>query len=241
MGREMGGRFKREGRYVNLWLIHVEVWKKTKFCKGIILQLKNRLKKTKQTTFLLVSKKTQETTLPFLWSTGKDLVYFLFILMKWGSCLTQSIEIDQKPDKKFGQGFIGSLTAAEGDENKHQVPLPAPHGGGWASSSSYGVSIGVCPGVRPEGGLSGLPTCLVMFRAGDMSNTLFFPLTPCFCSWLFRSDSWVFGLFESCYLQYVPTAQAQSYFWFLIISLYFLAQNGLRSQVPGCLYSFKCL
>ena len=25
MGREMGGRFKREGIYVYLWLIHVEV------------------------------------------------------------------------------------------------------------------------------------------------------------------------------------------------------------------------
>ena len=28
MGREMGGRFKREGIYVYLWLIHVEVWQK---------------------------------------------------------------------------------------------------------------------------------------------------------------------------------------------------------------------
>ena len=39
MGREMGGRFKREGMYVYLWLIHVEVQQKTtKFCKAIILQ-----------------------------------------------------------------------------------------------------------------------------------------------------------------------------------------------------------
>ena len=44
MGREMGGRFKREGIYVYLWLIHAEVWQKTaKFCKAIILQLKNEL------------------------------------------------------------------------------------------------------------------------------------------------------------------------------------------------------
>ena len=41
MGREMGGRFKREGIYVYLCLIDVEVDKKTtKFCKAIILQLK---------------------------------------------------------------------------------------------------------------------------------------------------------------------------------------------------------
>ena len=41
MGQEMEGRFKKEGIYVYLWLIHVEVWQKTtKFCKAIILQLK---------------------------------------------------------------------------------------------------------------------------------------------------------------------------------------------------------
>ena len=43
MGREMGGMFKREGKYVYLWLIHVDVWQKpTKFCKAIILQLKKK-------------------------------------------------------------------------------------------------------------------------------------------------------------------------------------------------------
>ena len=41
MGRDVGGRFKREGTYVYLWLIHVDVRQKpTKFCKAIILQLK---------------------------------------------------------------------------------------------------------------------------------------------------------------------------------------------------------
>jgi len=41
MGREVGGRFKREGTYVNLWLINVEVWQKPKqYCKATILQLK---------------------------------------------------------------------------------------------------------------------------------------------------------------------------------------------------------
>ena len=39
VGREMGGRFKREGTYVYLRLIHTEVWQKTtKFYKAIILQ-----------------------------------------------------------------------------------------------------------------------------------------------------------------------------------------------------------
>ena len=37
----MRRRFKREGTYVYLWLIHVDLWQTTtKFCKAIILQLK---------------------------------------------------------------------------------------------------------------------------------------------------------------------------------------------------------
>ena len=41
MRRVMGGRFKREGTYVYVWLIHIEVWQKiAKFCKAIILQWK---------------------------------------------------------------------------------------------------------------------------------------------------------------------------------------------------------
>ena len=41
MGWEPGGRFKTEGTYVHLWLIHVNVWQKsTRYCKAIILHLK---------------------------------------------------------------------------------------------------------------------------------------------------------------------------------------------------------
>ena len=41
---------QREGTYVQLWLIHADVWQKTtKFCKAIILKLKNKyLKKNSQ-------------------------------------------------------------------------------------------------------------------------------------------------------------------------------------------------
>ena len=40
MGWEVGGRFKTEGTYVHLWLIHIDVWQKsTQYCKAIILQL----------------------------------------------------------------------------------------------------------------------------------------------------------------------------------------------------------
>ena len=40
-----GGRFKREGTYVKLWLIHTEVWQKSsQYCKVIILRLKIKTK-----------------------------------------------------------------------------------------------------------------------------------------------------------------------------------------------------
>ena len=49
MESEMGGRFKREGTYIYLWLIHVDVWQKpTQFCKAFILQLKNNFLKIKK-------------------------------------------------------------------------------------------------------------------------------------------------------------------------------------------------
>ena len=40
-GHFTGGRFKREGTYVYLWLIYVDVWQKpTHYCEAIIFQLK---------------------------------------------------------------------------------------------------------------------------------------------------------------------------------------------------------
>ena len=44
VGWEMGGRLKREGTYLFLWLVHVDVWQKPiQYCKAIILQLKINL------------------------------------------------------------------------------------------------------------------------------------------------------------------------------------------------------
>ena len=46
MEREVGGRFTREGTYVYLWLVHVDVWKKpTQYYKVIILKLKIKCRK----------------------------------------------------------------------------------------------------------------------------------------------------------------------------------------------------
>ena len=45
MGREVGGRFKREGTCVCLWLIHVDVWQKPSLeYKVITFQLKTKKK-----------------------------------------------------------------------------------------------------------------------------------------------------------------------------------------------------
>ena len=39
--KKPGGRSKREVTYVDLWLIHVDIWQKpTQYCKAVILQLK---------------------------------------------------------------------------------------------------------------------------------------------------------------------------------------------------------
>ena len=54
MGREAGGRLGRKGARLFLWLIHVDVQQKTaKFCKAIILQLKNK--------YIFKSKKKKES------------------------------------------------------------------------------------------------------------------------------------------------------------------------------------
>ena len=47
MGWSLRGRFKREGTYVYLWLIHIVVWQKPTHCIAFILQLKKKKKKKK--------------------------------------------------------------------------------------------------------------------------------------------------------------------------------------------------
>lgn len=45
------------------------------------------------------------------------------MLPTWALGLLESIEICKRPDEKFSQGFTGTHTAAEGRDNKKQVPL----------------------------------------------------------------------------------------------------------------------
>ena len=64
----MSGRFKKEGAYAYLWLVHVDVWQKlTQQCKAITLQLKrNKFKK------LIL-----QTVLKRMWRKGNLLTLFM--------------------------------------------------------------------------------------------------------------------------------------------------------------------
>ena len=56
MGREVGGKFKTEGIYAYLWLIHALIWQKlTQHCKANILQLKIHLKRNMVESYICES------------------------------------------------------------------------------------------------------------------------------------------------------------------------------------------
>ena len=58
-------------------------------------------------------------------------------------------------------------------------------------------------GVRLEGWLRWSAHPVVVLGAGGI---------PCFCSQVFTSGIWVFGLFVSCYPEFAPVAHARGYF-----------------------------
>ena len=70
MEMEVRGRFRREGTYVYLRLIHVDVWQKPiQYCKAIILQLKKEKKKkliTEGTEAQEVNLKSPRRLVPWL-------------------------------------------------------------------------------------------------------------------------------------------------------------------------------
>ena len=60
MGDRVGGRFKREGIYVYLYVICIAVWQKpAQHCKPIIFQLKKKRKKKKKQNHSGLKKKKQ--------------------------------------------------------------------------------------------------------------------------------------------------------------------------------------
>ena len=103
------------------------------------------------------------------------------------------------------------------------------------------MKVGVCPGVRPEGWLSGLPTPLVVLSAGGMRSTLLLLLTPYFCSWLFRSGSWgFFFLVFLCLVHNLPHLHMQAiifsplqFLCILLLEETFAQVQTLQQRVPG--------
>ena len=87
---------------------------------------------------------------------GSDYISFILILTR-ALGLPKSIEIDERPDRKFRQSFMGASAAARGRGRQKQVT------GSLASSlsaeqagPSHGVRVEVRPGVRLEGWLAHL-------------------------------------------------------------------------------------
>ena len=69
-----------------------------------------------------------------------------------------------------------------------------------------------------------------MCRGSERSPA--FAPNPCFCSWLLRSGSWVFGLFVSCCPWFALTVQgAGSYFYSLTVSLYSVSRGAQEASV----------
>ena len=66
MGREVEGRFKREGTYVYLWLIHVGVWQRpTQYCNYPLIKNKRRV-------FFFLSFKDNFVLLSCFWKSVPD-------------------------------------------------------------------------------------------------------------------------------------------------------------------------
>ena len=94
MGWRVRARFKREGTYVYLWLLHIVVWQKpTQYCKAIILQLKIDVKKTveeNESYVLKLQTVYRVTVSSYICRTFKLLLLFLFFWRgRGGACIQQ--------------------------------------------------------------------------------------------------------------------------------------------------------
>ena len=82
----------------------------------------------------------------------------------------QSIEVDQRQDKKFRQGFLGATAGTERSKNKQKIPLLASSPRGVCACSLYAVRV--CPAIWLGRGLGILTTPQVVVYARNMNCTL---------------------------------------------------------------------
>ena len=80
-------------------------------------------------------------------------------------------------------------------KNKQQIPL-LTLSEGWTNSFLIWGEVGVFPGAGWRVGSVVCPLLVVLCVVGIPSTLLLLP-TPCFCSGLFNSGSWIFGFFVS--------------------------------------------
>ena len=74
-GEGGGGRFRREGTFLYLWLIHVDVWQKpTQYCKVIILRFKK-----KEYSWFHHAEETTGNTLEYIFSLFLCRNIFIFL------------------------------------------------------------------------------------------------------------------------------------------------------------------
>lgn len=91
----------------------------------------------------------------------------------WGPWTLESIEVDERPDDKIRQGFIGAHAAAQGHENTKQVALLALRGGRARSLSEGRVAAEWSVG--QEGWLRQCAHTLVVLWGIVGSGLLLFP------------------------------------------------------------------
>ena len=138
---------------------------------------------------------------------------FVVLLPTRALGLPQSTEIDQRPDKKFRQGFTGAPVAPGGVRTNNRFPGVLPEGGRGGACSVHGMRVGMCPGVGPEGWLRRFahPSGGVVCR-GHAQYPAFVPNTLFLLQAL---QKWQLGFVVSLYFldpEFVLTVYARSYF-----------------------------
>jgi len=86
---------------------------------------------------------------------------------------------NKRPDKKFTQGLYWGFYCSKGTRKQISFTCWLPERGG-QGGSIYGVNLGLCPGVGPEGWLGWFAHPELVLSAGGMWNTLLLFLTPTF-------------------------------------------------------------
>ena len=104
------------------------------------------------------------------------------------------------------------------------------------AGSPHGVRVVAGPAAWLEAWICGLPTPLVVLRAGAVHSALLLFPTSCFCSQFFKSGSWTFQVFCILLSRICPKCTCTQLFLSLIVSSYFVAPKDIG---PGASFAAK--